>query len=150
MSVDYDIHFAGDLAIDELTAVLVGSYNVERERIYVGDPHQLYRHPGPDPYVMIERISSVGFGIEFQGDPVFARANGDIPERDLAAELCRALNTSALLSTAGRPPDHWTLVGPAGDHGEVLVDGDEADEGRLIVVRALEPISSRPDLPAAP
>lgn len=77
----------------------------------------------------------------------FSEVTGVRSELELALELCQAMGTNAVYGAQGLPEDHWMLVTAAGGHGEVAVDPDESDEGRIRIIGLRGPIDGAPDAP---
>jgi hypothetical protein len=77
----------------------------------------------------------------------FADITGVRSALEIALDLCQAIGSNAVYSEEGLPPDHWILVTRNGDHGEVAVDADASDEGRIEIVRLSRPIDGAPDVP---
>ncbi|MEU5871800.1 hypothetical protein AB0A73_09605 [Glycomyces sp. NPDC047369] len=77
----------------------------------------------------------------------FSAATGVRSVRELAIDLCRAIGSNAVYGEDSLPPDHWILVTSSGDHGEVAVDPDASDEGRIVIVGVAHPVDGAPDVP---
>jgi hypothetical protein len=77
----------------------------------------------------------------------FAELTGVGSVLELALDVCKAVGSNAVISEEHLPPDHWLLVTSAGGFGEVVVDPDESDEGRIKIVGLREPIEGAPEAP---
>ncbi|GAB3995509.1 hypothetical protein GCM10029992_12930 [Glycomyces albus] len=131
-----------------LADAVAAAYSIPRDQIGVvvnGNPL-----PGtvdrPLAQVTFNPETEVESAILETGDR-FSETTGVRSELELALELCRAMETAAVFSAPGLPEDHWMLVTAAGGHGEVAVDPDESDEGRIRIVGLRHPIEGAPNAP---
>jgi hypothetical protein len=77
----------------------------------------------------------------------FAKLAGVNSALEIALDVCRAVGTNAVIGEDGLPTDHWILVTAVGGHGEVAVDPDESDDGRIKIIGLREPIEGAPTMP---
>lgn len=131
-----------------LADALAAAYAIPREQIGVIVREQPL--PGtpdrPLALVTFNPETEVESTILETGDR-FSEVTGVRTELELALGLCRAMGTAAVYSAPGLPDDHWMLVTAAGGHGEVAVDPDESDEGRIRIVGLRRPIEGAPEAP---
>jgi hypothetical protein len=131
-----------------LADAVAAIYSIPREEVGVVVDEQFLPGTSERPWVLITRNPETETeSTVLESGERFAEEAGVPSELDLALDLCRALDTNAVISGAGLPSDHWILVTAAGGHGEIIVDSDESDEGRIKITGLCEPIEGAPDVP---
>jgi len=147
--VAYHLYFDSRTAPDRLRDEMRARYGVEPDRVFVGRLEDIAAQGGSRPMVLITSSDADGpFGWELSAGADLAALTGET-ELELGRNVCRALQTRALVDDGTAYPDYWFLIVRDGSYGRVMTDPD-ADDGELRIMHALEPITGEPDLPVVP
>lgn len=123
-------------------------YSIPRENIgvIIGDQALPGTPERPLALITLNPETEVESTVLETGDQ-FAKAAGAKSALEIALDICQAAGANAVISEDGLPLDHWILVTAVGGHGEVAVDPDESDEGRIKIIGLREPIEGAPKVP---